>query len=279
VIEPTSDQQTRNPRAVVWKDVLGPGPVLPIAITVFILTACVAPGEWVTNAAISWLVTTVAVACALLLAARPLTPLRERSHLVGRLGWLVSFMLAAVLLCLSAFVGAIAGAQVRIDQTGLQLGHLGALLRSVLSIAIGGGLFLFFVWLAADVWRLGPDGRLAAIVRGAICGATVARSAGQPIHKKMDLGSHITFLAHDRSGRIGRLGSIRFLPTGRTNNWMTQPGLRSSVERPSGCLLAAVLASCHRNTARPQTQVHDRRVWQDHHKLIHSDATQQIGSN
>jgi hypothetical protein len=167
VIEPTSDQQTRNPRAVVWKDVLGPGPVLTIAITVFILTACAAPGEWVTNAAISWLVTTVAVACALLLAARPLTPLRERSHLVGRLGWLVSFMLAAVLLCLSAFVGAIAGAQVRIDQTGLQLGHLGALLRSVLSIAIGGGLFLFFVWLAADVWRLGPDGRLAAIVRGA----------------------------------------------------------------------------------------------------------------
>lgn len=166
MIEPTSEGQSRGPRAVVWEVVLGPGPVLTLAITVVILAALVAPGDWVRAAAVAWIWITVAVACVLLFAARPLTPLRERSHLVGRLGWLVRFMLAAVLLCLSAFVGSIAGAQVRVDETGFQFGQVGALLRSVLSIAMGGGVFIFLAWLAADVWRLGPDGRIESIVRG-----------------------------------------------------------------------------------------------------------------
>lgn len=166
MIEPTTEGQSRSPRAVVWEVMLGPGPVLMLVITMVILAALMTPGDWVRTAAVAWLWTTVAVACALLLAALPLSPLRERSHLVGRLGWLVRFMLAAVLLCLSAFVGAIAGAQVRIDQTGLQFGQVSTLLQSVLSFAMGAGLFLFLAWLAADVWRLGPDGRIESIVRG-----------------------------------------------------------------------------------------------------------------
>lgn len=140
-----------------------PGPVLALVGTAIGIAAIVAPGDWVPIVGVSWIVATVALACVLLLAARPLAPLRERSHLVGRLGWLVRFMLAAVLLCLSAFVGAIAGAQIRIDPGGLQFGQMGTLLRSVLSIAMGGGLFLFLSWLAVDVWRLGPDRRLESI--------------------------------------------------------------------------------------------------------------------
>ena len=167
MIEPTPEGQSRGLRAAVWEIVLGPSPVLTLAITAVILAALVAPGDWVEAAAVVWLWTTVIVACVLLLAARPLVPLRERSHLLGRLGWLARFMLAAVLLCLSAFIGAIAGAQVRIDEAGLQFGQMSTLLRSVLNIATGVGLFLFLAWLAADVWRLGPDGRIESIVRGA----------------------------------------------------------------------------------------------------------------
>lgn len=165
MIGPTSEGPSRGPRAAVWEVVLGPGPVLTLVMAVVVLAALMAPGDWVGAAAAAWLWTAVSVACALLLAARPLTPLRERSHLVGRLGWLVRFMLAAVLLCLSAFVGAIAGAQVRIDHTGFHFGQVGPLLHSVLSIAMGVGLFLFLAWLAADMWRLGPDDRIESIVR------------------------------------------------------------------------------------------------------------------
>ena len=166
MIEHSRNRQGRGPHAITWEVVLGPGSVLTFVITVVIVAALIAPGYWVKAAAAAWLLTTVVVACVLLLTAQPLTPLRERSHLVGRLAWLVKFMLAAVLLCLSAFVGSIAGAQVRIDETGIQFGQVGALLRSVLSIAMGVGLFIFLAWLAADVWRLGPERRIESILRG-----------------------------------------------------------------------------------------------------------------
>lgn len=164
--EPTTEGWSSRPLSAAWEFLLGPGPIMTLAIIGVVVAALVSPGDWVNAAATAWLFTTVIVACVLLLAALPLTPLHTRSHLVLRLGWLAKFMLAAVLLCVSAFIGAIAGTQVRIDQTGLQFGEVSALLQSVLSIAAGLGLFFFLAWLAVDVWRLGQDGRIDSIVRG-----------------------------------------------------------------------------------------------------------------
>lgn len=163
--EPIAQSQIRVHRTLVWQVLLLPYPALALVSTMIAVTAVLAPGDWVPIVGLSWIIATVVLACVLLVAARPLAPLRERSHLVGRLGWLIRFMLAAVLLCLSAFVGAIAGAQVRMDPSGLQFGQVGTLLRSVLSIAMGGGLFLFLSWLAVDVWRLGPERRLESFCR------------------------------------------------------------------------------------------------------------------
>jgi hypothetical protein len=157
---------TRATRGRGWEVTLGPRPVTWFAAILFAAAALYFPGSWVATIALVWLASTIVVACGLLLAAAPLTPLRTTSHLLMRLEWLSRFVIAAVLLCVSAFVGSLAGAQVRFDDAGVHLGQTGTLLRSVLSIAIGTGLFLFLIWLAADVWRLGQERRLAAVLRG-----------------------------------------------------------------------------------------------------------------
>jgi hypothetical protein len=75
--------------------------------------------------------------------------------LLGRVIWLGRFMIAAILLCLSAFIGAVAGAQVSVDKGGLHFLGTGVLLRSVILIAVEFGVFVFLGWLVIDMWRLG----------------------------------------------------------------------------------------------------------------------------
>lgn len=152
--------------APLVRAISSPALVLSVIVTFVAIAALFHPGPWVPALGLIWLVTTVLVAGALLLAAPPLRPLRERSHLIGRLQWLLKFTISAGLFCLSAFVGAIAGTQVRVDASGLHLDGLQGLMGSLLNIALGVGMFLFLMWLASDIWRLGSSGRLAAIERG-----------------------------------------------------------------------------------------------------------------
>ncbi|TFC95898.1 hypothetical protein E3T28_12995 [Cryobacterium sinapicolor] len=99
----------------------------------------------------------------MLFAAKPLPRLKDRSHLLGRLTWLARFLTAAILLCVSTFIGAIVGAQVIVDDGGLHMDGVGDFLRSVLATAGQIAVFLFFCWLVVDLWRMKRPHRAEAV--------------------------------------------------------------------------------------------------------------------
>lgn len=148
-----------------WRSFLNPGPLLGLGVAGILFAALSAPGDWVLAVVRVWLCATILVPLGVLLAAPLLPPLRERSHLIGRLQTLAKFLWAAALLCISSFVGALVGAQIQSDSAGLHIGHTVSLLKTVFLLAIAIGGLWFGGGAALDIWRLGPDGRLGAVSR------------------------------------------------------------------------------------------------------------------
>ncbi|WP_374009117.1 hypothetical protein [Leifsonia sp. LS-T14] len=156
---------TEQSSKAMWQTLLTPGPVLTVLALSVTLAAIFAPGDWVLDFGRGWLGATVLVALAVLFAALPLQPLRERSHLIGRIETLAKFLWAAALLCVSSFVGALVGAQVQSDSAGLHIGQAGSLLKTVFLLAVALAGLWFGAGITLDIWRLGPDGRVGAVSR------------------------------------------------------------------------------------------------------------------
>lgn len=135
---------------------------------VTVVAAAGAPwwGWWSLSVLLALVVLVAVFAGAALLGASPLTPLRERSHLILRLSWLGRYGTAAALLVLSTFLGALAGTSVSVEG---DLPATGPMLVSLVGeftrYAVVGGVSVFALWLVIDLHRLGPAGRRAGTER------------------------------------------------------------------------------------------------------------------
>jgi hypothetical protein len=124
-----------------------------------------------------------AVALTVFAGARPLPRLADRSHLLHRLSWLVRYGTGAVLLCVSTFVGGLAGSAVAGGTTESQLESLNHLIGMVGAYAFQIALVLFLGWLAIDMWRLTADVRTAGFTQFAtwVGGPDLARATSMPV--------------------------------------------------------------------------------------------------
>lgn len=105
------------------------------------------------------------VTITVLAGARPLPRLADQSHLLNRLSWLGRYGTAAFLLCVSTFLGGLAGTAVP-GGSAQQVGDaLSSLVGAVGTYAIQAAMVIFLIWLAIDVKRLGADRRRAGFAR------------------------------------------------------------------------------------------------------------------
>lgn len=147
------------------------------AIAVAALWGTALNASWVVPVAAVWVIATAIFTLAVLLAAEPLPRFQDKSQLLVRLVWFTRFMVGAIALCISAFIGALAGASVAIDGAGIHLNSTGALFRSVIVSAAEAAILLFFAFLISDVVRFGRTGRLVAIERLFVSVLTPAAAA------------------------------------------------------------------------------------------------------
>ncbi|WP_242086915.1 hypothetical protein [Microbacterium lacticum] len=124
-----------------------------------------------------------AVAVIVLAGARPLPRLANRSHLLHRLSWLGRYGTGAVLLCLSTFLGGVAGAAAGEGATATQFEALSALIEEVGAYAIQIAIVLLLGWLAIDMWRLNADQRITGFARVVAwaAGPEPARAISTPV--------------------------------------------------------------------------------------------------
>ena len=129
-----------------------------------VITAFTAPS--VAQSLFWALIILVAAASVLILGgAKPLPALASQSHLFKRLSWLLRYAIATALLCLSTFLGALAGFTAGgTDGRALADGAAG-LVGEVAIWAMRIGAVLFFGWLCVDFWRMGLARRRKAIQR------------------------------------------------------------------------------------------------------------------
>lgn len=161
---------------------LSPGPVLTVLISSAVVGSLL--GHRIAYALFWALVALVsAVAIAVFAGARPLPRLADQSHLLHRLSWLVRYGTGAVLLCLSTFLGGVAGSGAAGGTTGSQLDALSSLIREVGVYAFQIALVLLLGWLAIDMWRLNADRRIAGLTRAAAwaVGPNLARAISNPV--------------------------------------------------------------------------------------------------
>jgi hypothetical protein len=151
-----------------WRSILvfvfGPGFVLS-TIAVAEAMGAFAGAQWVVAVGTGLVLTILVFSLAVLCAAEPLPRLQDSSHLFGRLAWAGRFLFAAVLMCISSFVGAVAGATIVVDKSGMHLHGTGATLRAVLAIAGELLILILFAWLLFDLVRFKSSGRRKAVSR------------------------------------------------------------------------------------------------------------------
>jgi hypothetical protein len=155
-------------RKISWTSILATafGPKLVLsALVVVELIGALESAEWVKPVGTTCVLVIWFFAFAVLFAAEPLPRLQDSSHLLGRLAWAGRFFVAAVVLCISSFVGAIAGASILVDKTGMHLNGTGATLRAVLANAGEALILILFAWLLFDLVRFKTSGRREAVSR------------------------------------------------------------------------------------------------------------------
>lgn len=162
--------------------ILSPTPVLTVLIVTALLGSLLGHQS---AYALSWAIVALvsAVAVTVFAGARPLPRLADRSHLLHRLSWLARYGTGAVLLCVSTFVGGLAGSAVAGGTTESQLDALSQLIGIVGVYALQIALVLFLGWLAIDMWRLTADVRTAGFTQVArwVGGPDVARATSMPV--------------------------------------------------------------------------------------------------
>lgn len=111
------------------------------------------------------MILTAGVTAIALLGAEPLPAVAEHSHLLQRLGWLGRYGTAAGLLCVSTFIGVVAGFQAGTPDPQSVVDGASELVGVVALWAIRIGAVLFFGWLVLDVSRMGPERRRMGLKR------------------------------------------------------------------------------------------------------------------
>jgi hypothetical protein len=151
-------------RKISWTSILatmcGPKVVFSV-LAIAELMGAFASAQWVVPVGIAW----VLIIWIFAFAAEPLPRLQDSSHLLGRLAWAGRFFVAAVVLCISSFVGAVAGASILVDKAGMHLNGTGATLRAVLANAGEALILILFAWLLFDLFRFKFSGRRDAVWR------------------------------------------------------------------------------------------------------------------
>lgn len=162
--------------------ILGPTPVL----STLYLVACagsVAGKTWAY--ALFWSLTILVggFTVAVLAGARPLPRLADQSLLLNRLSWLGRYGTAALLLCISTYLGGMAGAAVPAGSTHQVADSLSSLVGAVGIYALNVAIMIFLIWLAIDVKRLGVERRRAGFTRSVkyLAGNGAARVCDQRV--------------------------------------------------------------------------------------------------
>lgn len=97
--------------------------------------------------------------------ARPLPALKEQSHLLLRLSWLGRYGTATAVICISTFLGALAGTQLGTTDVQSVVDAATGLVGTVTLFAVNIAAVLFFGWLVIDIWRMGRSHRREGIER------------------------------------------------------------------------------------------------------------------
>lgn len=171
----------RPPRVeVIASTLLSPVPVLT---TLYLVAGIGSLFGQMWPIALCWSLTLVVAGLTMtvLAGARPLPRLADQSHLLNRLSWLGRYGTAAFLLCVSTFLGGMAG--MAVPAGSAKVTHaLSSLVGAVGIYAIQSAIVIFLVWLAIDVKRLGVDRRRAGFARSLtyLAGQRVARACDHP---------------------------------------------------------------------------------------------------
>tara|TARA_R110002020_G_scaffold39986_4_gene118266 strand:- start:1750 stop:2397 length:648 start_codon:yes stop_codon:yes gene_type:complete len=149
---------------MIASTLLGPVPVLT---TLYLVAGIGSLIGQVSAIALFWSLTIVVAGLTItvLAGARPLPRLADQSHLVNRLSWLGRYGTAAFLLCVSTFLGGMAGVAVPAGSAQQVADALSSLVGAVGIYAIQAAIVIFLTWLTIDVKRLGVDRRRAGFAR------------------------------------------------------------------------------------------------------------------
>ena len=130
-----------------------------------IVIGTVASAPWAMPLFWALVIVTVAATALALAGAKPLPALAERSHLFRRLSWLTRYGTGTIVLCLSTFLGAIAGLQAGSSDAQSIVDGVGALLALVGLWAARIAAVLFLGWLVVDVHRMSEKRRRKGVKR------------------------------------------------------------------------------------------------------------------
>jgi len=166
---------------VIASALLGPVPVLT---TLYLVAGIGSLFGRMWPIALFWSLTLVVAGLTMtvLAGARPLPRLADQSHLLNRLSWLGRYGTSAFLLCVSTFLGGMAGVAVPAGSAQQVADALSSLVGAVGIYAIQAAIVIFLVWLAIDVKRLGVDRRRAGFARAVtyLVGQRVAGACDHP---------------------------------------------------------------------------------------------------
>lgn len=140
---------------------------VPVVTTLYLLAGIGSLAGQAWAIALYWALTVLVagLTTAVLAGARPLPRLVDQSHLLNRLSWLGRYGTAVFLLCVSTFLGGMAGTAVPAGSAQRVVDSLSSLVGTVGLYAAQAAMVIFFAWLAIDMRRLGADGRRSGFAR------------------------------------------------------------------------------------------------------------------
>jgi hypothetical protein len=152
---------------------LAPPFVLFVICLTIVVTAFTSP-TWAESLFWAVIVLVAAASILVLAGAKPLPAIASKSHLFKRLSWLLRYAIATTLLCLSTFLGALAGFTAGGTDGQLLVNGAEALVGEVAIWAVRIGAVLFFGWLSVDFFRMSLSRRRKGIRRsiGKMLGST-----------------------------------------------------------------------------------------------------------
>lgn len=158
------------------------GPV-PVVSTLYLMAGfgSLAGQTWAYALFWSLTILVAGLTLAVLAGARPLPRLADQSHLISRLSWLGRYGTAAFLLCVSTYLGGMAGTAAPSGSAQQVADSLSSLVGAVGTYALQAAIVIFLIWLAIDVKRLGAERRREGFTRAVayLAGNLVARSCDQ----------------------------------------------------------------------------------------------------